>query len=460
MYSKKLLLILFFAFIIRLIFLNQSLWLDETTTAKVVQQYNYIEILTKFSPQDFHPPFYYLLMKSWTDIFGYSEVALRFPSIIFSLSTGYFVYKIAKLLNGYIAGVFAAVFFLFNPLIVYYSQEARMYLLATFFLTGALYYFLKLTKNKKDEFNTKEIIFFNLFILLSLLTFYGSAFLILAFLVYFLYKKLYRHLFFSLLTIFGYSILISPLLYNQLVNAKVNLSTVTSWSLVLGRANLKNLLLIPIKFLIGRIDFYPKWLYYGIAGLWTGFVLFETLKIKNSLKTENFKLKIILVYLLIFPLVLGFVISFITPLLQYFRFIYLIPIMSILLSFSLSGKATYNRFGCTALFLGFLIFSFVYLLFPQFHREDWKSLVKSLPIDKPIYMILSSSDPVRYYNSKLIIKDLKNINDEQLGNKIIVIPYTADIHGIDYINDLSDKGYRLENKKSFRDLQLEEYIKK
>ena len=155
--NKKIFFIFLFAFLIRLIALNQSLWLDEAVTANVVKNLDFFEILTKFSPTDFHPPLYYLFMKLWTNIFGYGEVVLRFPSIIFSLLTGYFVYKIASLFHGFIAGMLATVFFLFNPLIVYYSQEARMYMMATFFLTTAIYFFLKLVIASEAKQSQKQI---------------------------------------------------------------------------------------------------------------------------------------------------------------------------------------------------------------------------------------------------------------------------------------------------------------
>ena len=427
--NKILLLIFLAAFLIRLIALNQSLWLDEATTANVVQKYGFTQIINEFSRNDFHPPLYYLLMKLWTDVFGYSEVALRFPSIIFSLLTGYFVYKIAKLLNSYIVGVYALVFFLFNPLIVYYSQEARMYMMVTMFLTAALYFFLK-----------RKWILFGIFGVLGLLTFYGSIFLVAAFLFYFFYKKQYKYLFISLLVLLGYFLIISPLLYQQIVNAKVSLTNVTNWSYVLGKANLKNLLLIPVKFSIGRISFEPKWLYYGIAGGWVSYVLWVLF--------GNLKSKTLFVYLLIFPLFLGFIISFATPLLQYFRFIYLIPIMAIILA--------KNRLGRWGLLGGFFAFSMVYLLLPQFHREDWRGLVKSLPKDKPVYMIVSSSDPLKYYKQNSSIIELKSLSSSSsLSREITVIPYAAEIYGFDYQKLLQEKNYKLTSKKSFRGLELE-----
>ncbi len=428
--NKKVILIFFFAFLIRLIALNQSLWLDEATTAKVVRQYSYSGIIAKFSPSDFHPPLYYLLMKFWTNIFGFSETALRMPSVLFSVAAGYTVYLIA--------GIWGAVFFLFNPLVVYYSQEARMYMLATMFLTLSLYYFLKILnlKSKNSNPNPKSKILFGLFIGLSFLTFYGSVFLIAAFLVYFLYKKEYKAFFISSAFLLASFLIISPLFYQQFINARISLTNVTNWTYVLGKANIKNLLLIPVKFSIGRIDFYPKLLYYAIAGGWTVFVLSQIAKPIS-----------LFYYLFVFPLALGFVVSFATPLLQYFRFIYLVPVMAVLLA----QKKNLKFF----LAAGFIIFSLSYLLLPQFHREDWKGLVKNLPEDKPVYMIIPSSDPVKYYNKGFKIQDLRLMNKDE--KEIFVIPYTADIYGFDYKKILQEKNYLLKGEKIFRGLILELY---
>ncbi len=430
MLNKKIFLVFFFAFLIRLIALNQSLWLDEAVTANVVKNFRFLQIVSGFSPNDFHPPLYCLFIKLWTNVFGYSEVALRFPSIIFSLLAGYFVYKIASLFHDSIVAIWAAAFFLFNPLIVYYSQEARMYMMATFLLTAGMYYLLK----------NKKLILFNLFIILSFYTFYGSIFMIVSMYIYLLYKKQYKTFLVSCFIFLISFALISSLLYQQFLHSKIALSTVTNWSLVLGKANIKNLLLIPIKFSVGRISFYPKWLYWGIAGVWTGFVYVSLIQ-KSKVKS--------LLFLLIFPLILGFIVSFFIPMLQYFRFIYLIPIMSLLLSRS-------NLRGWI-LTTGFLIFSLVYLLNPAFHREDWKSLVKSLPKGKPVYMITASSDPVKYYSNGLRVIPLRSdfIGTTEGQEEIIIIPYTTDIYGLDYKKSLTKSGYQQKEVKNFRELSFE-----
>ncbi|MEK7177497.1 MAG: hypothetical protein AAB705_01570, partial [Patescibacteria group bacterium] len=118
----------------------------------------------------------------------------------------------------------------------------------------------------------------------------------------------------------------------------------------------------------------------------------------------------------------------------------------------------FNR-GGWMLVGGFIIFSLIYLLLPQFHREDWKSLVKSLPINKPIYMIKSSSDPVAYYKKNINVIDLKGANLHKAPNIINIIPYTAEIHEVDYASELIKYNFILKEVKNFRELKFETWIK-
>ncbi|OGK17528.1 hypothetical protein A2774_00880 [Candidatus Roizmanbacteria bacterium RIFCSPHIGHO2_01_FULL_39_12c] len=454
----KITLIFLAAFLIRLIAINQSLWLDEATTARVVQRYNYWEIITKFSPHDFHPPLYYMLMKLWTNIFGYAEVVLRLPSVLFSLATGYMVYLLGKKIGdndpaiGGMAkrevGIRAAVFFLFNPLIVYYSQEARMYMMTTFFLSISIFYLILMLKEKKSQiqkskFKAQNLVLFTLFSVLSFLTFYGSVFLTASMLFYLLFKKKFRMFYVSCLMFGVACLLLSPLLYRQLMNAKQQLQLVADWSQVLGSANLKNLLLIPLKFSIGRISFKPKWIYWFAAGVWSIITWFNV--VKGGIKQK------LLLYLLMTPIGLGFIFSFWTPLLQYFRFIYLIPIMSILL---VSGmNASINRL----IKAGFMVFTLIYLLVPAFYREDWKSLANAIKSDE-VYMIYSSSDPLQYYRGDIRTVDLNELSSMRLSDKeIYLIPYSADIHRIDYRAILAKKNFRQQGQIDFRGLKLEKW---
>jgi len=439
---KKLLLIFSLAFLIRLVSLSQSLWLDEATTAKVIHAYTYANLITQFSPFDFHPPLYYLFMKWWSSFFGYSEIALRMPSVLFSLLAGFAVYKIGVLLKDKKTGFWAMLFFLFNPLIIYYSQEARMYMMATFFLSGGLYF---LTKMLKDQ-SRSDFFLFNLFCLLSFYTFYGSVFFIFPMYLLLGLTKKYKLLLTSVLIFFLGVIPLFPLLYTQFVYSRKALMLITHWSLVLGKISLKNLLLIPLKFSTGRISFNPKVFYYVFTGIWTLVVWGFALKGIAKQKMTGI--------LLFAPLLLGFVFSFFSPLLQYFRFLYCIIPLSLLM-----GVVAVKKWQHYFLLAGLVFFSLLYLLVPQFHREDWKSLAHSLINAHSVYIILPSSDPLRYYAPTLPVKELRTLEEVQSEKEITVIPYTFDVYGFDYKKELEKRGFSYKNTKSFRGVWYEIWTK-
>jgi len=138
----------------------------------------------------------------------------------------------------------------------------------------------------------------------------------------------------------------------------------------------------------------------------------------------------------------GTLFSIFTPMMQYFRFLYLIPIMVI--------SIKKDRL----ILAGFCIFSLLYLLSPSFYREDWKSLSKEIDKDE-VYMVSSFYDPVSYYTKGVAVKDIRG---EVEGEEIIAIPYGEEIHGVDHEKILQEKGYKMSEKKSFRELELERWV--
>jgi uncharacterized membrane protein len=442
--NQKLILLFASALFLRLIGLNQSFWLDEAISANIVKDYSFIDIIKQFSPLDFHPPLFYLLLKTWSFIFGASVTGLRLFSVTASLLAGFFLYKTGKLLFNKKTAFFATAFLLFNPLFVYYSQELRMYALVTFFVSASTYYFFKLIRHSKSNKAISSFIFFNLFIFLSFLTFYGSIFYIISlFLLAIIQKK--HKLILKLLPGFAISLLlVSSLLFKQLSLSKVSLKDVTNWSLVLGKANLKNLLLVPIKFVFGRLTFYPKKIYYLIASLWTLFVFATLFSAKKSKK---------LMFLFLFPLILAFLISFKLPMLQFFRYLYLLPILSLLLSTS-SKKLR------TPLLCGFLLLSLICLLNPSQHREDWKSLSLSLPKNSDIYLISSFADPLKFYRPDLNIIDIRQFSQTDQVHKplIFVAPYGSEIFAFDHKPLLNSSDFTHTQTQNFRQITLETWL--
>jgi len=427
------------AFFMRLINLNQSLWLDEATTAITVKTHSFIHIITQFSPTDFHPPLYYLVVDVWTNLFGYSEIALRMPSVLFSLGTGWVIYNIItnyelrivshelritncelRITNCELRvskeeirekryeriAFWAAAFFLFNPLIIYYSQEARMYSMVTFFVAVSFSYLIKFLTSTTKRLTTNFWLM-NAFLMLSFFTFYASIFYIVTVYVYLFWTQPRKGRIFigALVTALGMA-LITPLLIQQYLHSRAALVSVSNWSLVLGKVTLKNLFLIPIKFTSGRISFYPKILYYVFAGGWTALVASPIiLNLRSNFKGLIYDVKLkrfrntfgMILFFLITPLILGALFSLNSPLFQYFRFQYLIIFMSVGLSLCVGSILFFSnvitqrgsrhsfkkkRFLSTTIYcvllIGFISWSLLYLLFPPFHREDWKTLATDL----------------------------------------------------------------------------------
>ena len=425
--------------VLRLIGISQSMWLDEAISANVAKL-PIGQIISSFSVSDFHPPLYYWFLDLWVKVFGTSVVVMRLSSVLFSILTVLGVYKIGEKLKNKKIGLWAAWLVAINPLMIYYGQELRMYMMMSVWLVWAIYYWIKIVKIKKNL--TRDWILFNLFCLLAFVTFYASVFLIGAMIFYFLLKKEWKKLIKSSLGIILAIVIISPLLLGQLKMSTEALGAVTNWSLVLGKVNLKNLLLIPLKFSIGRVSWYPKNFYYLSAGLWT--ILVWLVALKNSKKEKE------LVWLMTSPLVLGIIFSFKSPMMQYFRFLYLVPILALFLA------KEKNKLIKMLLSAGFMGFSLFYLLNPAMHREDWKSLSASLN-EEAVYMISSFGDPIKFYKEGIEINDIRNV--EPIEEKIQVIPYGEEIHGINIDERLSKLGYRKTEEKNFRELSLEGWQK-
>lgn len=439
----KILIVLIIASVLRLIGINQSLWLDEGISANVAKM-PILEIIKNFSTNDFHPPFYYWFLNLWTKIGGNNVVFLRLSSILFSLITIYFIYLIGSKIKNKKIGILAALFLAVNPLFVYFSQELRMYAMATMWLTIGFYFFVKI---KNERYKIFDLVIFNLMMALAFGTFYGSIFLIATFAIYFLIKKKWKLFFLSNIGIGLIILILAPLLLIQVKHSQTMLMSVTNWGLALGKVNLKNLLLIPLKFTVGKISFYPKILYYLVGGI-SSLVIFGFV-LKN--KKEFNWLKIFL----IMPIILAILFSIKSPLLQYFRFLFLLPIMVLILA--LNVDKLWQKILISG---GFLIFSLMYLLNSNYYREDWKGVAAEISDVRcqrsdnkcQIYMIESFGDPIKFYNPKIKIKDIKT--ETPTEKEILVIPFGQAIHGIDISQKLNNLGYKEIEAKNFREIIL------
>ena len=129
------------ALAVRLIGLTyHSLWFDEVvSTVWAAKPAGEIWRAGLSFVQDKHPPLYYLLLHGWTRLLGESDVSVRLLGVLIGALAVLPTYGIGRRLGGDRAGALAALLLALNPFLIWYSQEARMFMPATTFLLVGLY---------------------------------------------------------------------------------------------------------------------------------------------------------------------------------------------------------------------------------------------------------------------------------------------------------------------------------
>jgi hypothetical protein len=121
----------------------QSYHHDEVITAMRVIPGSFGEMLHKVKVSESNPPLYYVLAWGWSKAFGLEEVGLRSFSALVGTATVPVSYLVGRQLDGRRCGLILAAIVAVNPMLIWYSQEARSYALMVFFATLSLYFFLR-----------------------------------------------------------------------------------------------------------------------------------------------------------------------------------------------------------------------------------------------------------------------------------------------------------------------------
>jgi uncharacterized membrane protein len=122
--------------LLRLLLLgSKSFWLDESWSLMAAQ--GGLGDLWSGVADKMNPPGYYLLLMPWVRL-GQSESWLRLPSVVFGTVAIPMTYWLGRLLHSETVGGSAAWLLAFSPIHVWYSQEARGYVLLTVLALGSV----------------------------------------------------------------------------------------------------------------------------------------------------------------------------------------------------------------------------------------------------------------------------------------------------------------------------------
>ena len=105
---------------------QQSFWIDEAATWNVVHG-GFGHVISTIPRTESTPPLYYVLVWAWSRAFGIGEVGLRSFSALCGTLTIPVVWELGRRVLSTRAGLIAAGITAVNPLLIWFSQEARAY---------------------------------------------------------------------------------------------------------------------------------------------------------------------------------------------------------------------------------------------------------------------------------------------------------------------------------------------
>jgi uncharacterized membrane protein len=126
----------------------QSYHHDEVITAARVIPGSFIDMLHAVKRSESNPPLYYVLAWGWAKAFGVHEVGLRSLSALFGALTVPLAYCIGAELASRRTGLIAAALAAVNPMLIWYSQEARSYAVLVFFCAASLLFFVRYLRTR------------------------------------------------------------------------------------------------------------------------------------------------------------------------------------------------------------------------------------------------------------------------------------------------------------------------
>jgi hypothetical protein len=151
----------------------QSFWTDEAVTVVLVRQ-PFGKLLSNVPESESTPHLYYILAWLWTQLFGSGEAGLRSLSALIGTATIPVAYSAAARLVSPRAGLVVAALAAVNPLLVWFSQEARAYALLVLVATAALALFARLLERP----TTRTLAGWALLSALALATHYFALFVV------------------------------------------------------------------------------------------------------------------------------------------------------------------------------------------------------------------------------------------------------------------------------------------
>ncbi len=162
---------------------HQSYWFDEAQAVHEMHR-SFFGMLSLWSSNEPNPPLYFVLLWPWAKLFGTGEAGLRSLSAVLGVAVVPIVWLCGRELVSSRAGLVAAALAAVNPFLIWYSQEAREYMLLTLLCGASVLMFARALRAP----SARNLAWWALVAALALATQYFAAFLIFAQALWLLYR--------------------------------------------------------------------------------------------------------------------------------------------------------------------------------------------------------------------------------------------------------------------------------
>ena len=152
---------------------SQSYWFDEAQAAHELHL-SFGSMLNSMVVHETNPPLYFVLGWLWARVFGTGEVGLRSLSALAGTALIPIAYLCGRELVSRRAGLLAAALTALSPFMIWYSQEAREYMLLAALCGASLLYFAKAWHRP----TTRNVALWGVFSALAVLTHAFAGFLV------------------------------------------------------------------------------------------------------------------------------------------------------------------------------------------------------------------------------------------------------------------------------------------
>lgn len=152
----------------------QSFWYDEAVAVGLVRM-DLGDMLDRIPDSESTPPLYYVVAWLWAKLFGTGEVGMRALPALCGTAFVPVAYAAAARLASARAGLVAAALAAVNPLLVWYSQEARAYALLVLLAGLSFYLFARILTGDPRR---RSVVLWAAVSALALTTHYFAAFLV------------------------------------------------------------------------------------------------------------------------------------------------------------------------------------------------------------------------------------------------------------------------------------------